>query len=172
MKYVSPRTPRTIQEGPRISRDKAAGPGLLPFTRRPAEVLPLGSEQTPRKVLGSFAVSCRLPPCRVRTPPDWVSGFAPFLFSLPTRQDPEPALLRIQAAMLNLSFSNSENPGIINPRDVGAHLVYSFPRATPSLTHGDGTFHAAELMVSLLYARLSVYQSMGGVVGEGRNGEK
>lgn len=77
-------------------------------------------------------------------------------------------------AALNLSFSNSETPAVISPQDVGAPLVPSCPRASPSLTHEDGKFHSYHTLPPLR-ARLSVYQNVEGGSGEGwerRNGEK
>lgn len=65
-------------------------------------------------------------------------------------------MLRIQASAPNFSFSNSENPGIVNPGML--ELIWSTP--SPSLAHGDGKFHAAEFMVPASYAWLTVCQSL------------
>lgn len=74
-----------------------------------AEGLPHRSQQVPRAMLGSSLYSPQPVACRLRTPPNWASGFASYPFLLPTRRAPGPGWLRTQVATLNLISSDSES---------------------------------------------------------------
>lgn len=108
-------------------------------------------------MLGSFlAVACYLLPGRVGTSSDWVSGFAPFMFAVPTHQLqslPCSGFRRPHQILVSptLKILESSIPGMLE-------LIWSTP--SPSLAHGDGKLHAAEFMAPASYAWLTVGQSL------------